>query len=535
MKKILCVVLALVMIMGLATTAFAAEAESNTFTISLVGNEATPTAGHTFTVYQIFTGKVHEGVLSDVKYGANYTPGDAKVGDPVPQADLDAIVDARAFADSLVDGNKLEGTYNTLSEANGWTLENVPAGYYLIVDTTETLPEGHTRSAYIVEVVEDVNIAPKNSTTTFSKKVKDTNDSTDTTGIDDNDWQDSADHDIGDEVPYQINASFADLSQYETYEVEFEDVMSPGLDFNNDLTISMTYTYKDADGNLQTETVDVTSAFTKTVTDPYQTSEEKYNGGTYISLKCEDIKALVEEDMLSASFTIDYTCDLNADAFTGEPGNPNKARVRFDREPDGEGKGETSWDVCIVFTFTTTVNKVDPELKPLTGAEFALAKFVANENGTETYKGVKGDWETLELVKNDEGTTFSFKGLDDGYYRITETKAPAGYNSIDPIYFTVTAEHQVEAEDPQLTNLQAEVVKADGTSYTEEELLSGNIAKFTVTKNDGKLSTDIINRSGTELPETGGIGTTIFYILGAALALGAVVVLVTRRRMTSEG
>ena len=183
--------------------------------------------------------------------------------------------------------------------------------------------------------------------------------------------------------------------------------------------------------------------------------------------------------------------------------------------------GTTPWDVNIVFTFKTDVNKVDEDKQPLTGAEFTLQKFVASAEGSTTYKGVTGDWADRALVKNETGTVFSFTGLDDGEYRITENKAPDGYNAIDPIYFTVTAEHTVDPAALQLTSLNADVVKSDGTAYTAAE------------KADGKLAVAVENKPGVVLPETGGIGTTIFYVVGGLMVLAAVVLLVTKKRMNT--
>ena len=94
MKKFVCIALALVMVLGLATTALAAD----TFTVELRDSASSPRAGHEFTVYQIFTGSMAvidgEDVLGEVKYGANY----GTAGNAVPQADLDAITDAADFA-----------------------------------------------------------------------------------------------------------------------------------------------------------------------------------------------------------------------------------------------------------------------------------------------------------------------------------------------------------------------------------------------------------------------------------------------------
>ncbi|MBQ2826921.1 MAG: isopeptide-forming domain-containing fimbrial protein [Clostridia bacterium] len=519
-RKIASLALALVMLFSLSVTVFAEEEtaplSAGNYTITIAGTDASPTAGHTYTVYQLFTGTlaVEDGnkILSDVKYGQNYTPDDTTTDTLVPKDVLDAITDANAFADSLVKGNLLEGHFAILNETNGWKIENVPAGYYLIVDTTETLPENDTRSAYIVQVVDDVTMAPKSSTTTIVKKVKDTNDSTGTT----TDWQDSADYDIGDTVPFQITTVFSNLSAYDSYgNIKIVDTMSKGLTYNNDVKVTINYAYLDEEGKTQEITKDATGSFTAS-TAAYTGDAEKYIGGTVLTLDCRDLKALANEghEILRATVTVDYTCELNENAATGAAGNPNKVKLIFYREPDVQH--ETPEDVNIVFTFKAEVNKVDEKSMPLTGAEFKLDKFIADENGTETYKNVKGNWNTLSLIKNDEGTVFSFNGLDDGEYRITEEKAPAGYNKIPAFAFTVTADHEILADDPKLTDL-----KADG----------GEIVKFTVTPEDGKIASNIMNKSGAILPETGGIGTTIFYIVGALLVVAAVVVLVTRKRM----
>lgn len=533
MKKALSLILTLVMVFALATTAFAAETD---FTIKLTGTTATPTAGHTYTVYQIFTGALSEtdGILSDVKYGKNYSPNDTAEGVAVPDADLEAITDANAFADKLINDELLEGeAFGTLNSENNWTLENVPAGYYLIVDTTENLPSVKdpntgeevydTRSAYIVQVVDDVDMAPKSGTVTVIKKVKDVNDSTGAGS----DWQDSADYDIGDTVPYQITATFTDINEFDAYEVEFTDTMSKGLTYNNNAVVTLDYKL------VGSNTVETKTIVLNITESDYTGEEEDYQGGKVYKFS-GDLVELAGAKIVNATVTINYTCTLNNDALTGEPGNPNKVNLKFNRNPEKPEQFTTPDDVNIVFTFKTDVNKVDPEKNPLTGAEFALEKFIASASGTVTYKGVQGDWSTLTLVKNDAGTVFSFKGLDDGYYRVTETKAPDGYNSIDPIYFTVTADHEVLADDPKLTNLEADVVKADGSAYTEQEIIDGNIASFTVTKADGNMSTKIVNKAGILLPSTGGIGTTMFYIIGAVLVLAAIVLFVTRRRMATS-
>ena len=139
---------------------------------------------------------------------------------------------------------------------------------------------------------------------------------------------------------------------------------------------------------------------------------------------------------------------------------------------------------------------------PLAGAGFTLYK-----------KNAEGEYVQVgEELVGEALTTFEWKGVDDGEYKLVETTTPAGYNTIEPIEFTVSAKHEILSDDPALTEL-------DGG-----ELFTGEV-------NTGALSADVENKSGITLPETGGMGTTLFYAFGSLLVLCAVVLLVTKRRM----
>ena len=178
-------------------------------------------------------------------------------------------------------------------------------------------------------------------------------------------------------------------------------------------------------------------------------------------------------------------------------------------------------DTVIAFTYKVVVNKVDENKKPLAGAEFTLEKYDA---ATQT-------WVAIKKVETEAGSVFTFKGLDDGNYRLTETVTPDGYNSIEPIEFTVTASHDIEWEtQDRLEVLNSLTGDAETGDIEVEEI---NEIKFTPIENNEGLTTDVINQSGVLLPETGGIGTTIFYIVGGLLAVGAVILLVTKKRMAT--
>lgn len=201
--------------------------------------------------------------------------------------------------------------------------------------------------------------------------------------------------------------------------------------------------------------------------------------------------------------------------------------LEFSNNPNNEQGGETGEtpdDKVIVFTYKTVINKTNENNEPLSGATFKLEKFVIASNGADTYKEQKGTWVEKASTTLNNGTTFSFKGLDDGYYRLTETEAPATYNKLkESIYFEISAIHETKAANPILTDLSGDKV-------------SGEIS-FTRKTGEGEedaLSADVVNKKGANLPETGGMGTTIFYIIGAILIIGSGVLMITRRRMSNN-
>ena len=502
MKKLTGVLLALVMTLSLATTAFADE---TTYSIT-INNSA---EGHTYEAYQIFTGDLAEKdgkkVLSNIVWGRGISEaGKTALGDAAAKAEtLKTEADAKAFAKEVAPYlTTAAGSANTVTDGK-YVISGLAAGYYLVKDKDDSLSgDADAYTEYIIRVVGDATAEPKSDVPEVEKKVKDINDSTDDAMTD---WQDSADHDIGDSVPFQLKATLADnVSSYTTYKVVFHDTLSKGLTYNTDAKVYIDGT--ETDGFTVTPTVNA-------------------DGTTTLTISCDDVKVLGAGN--SSVITVEYTATLNSNAVLGSAGNPNDVYLTYSNNPNksesgNNETGNTPKDTVIVFTYKTIINKVtknpdyDPEVEgseeyiPLTGAEFTLEKY-----NKETDK-----WEAITVVKNDKGTTFTFSGLDDGDYRLTETKTPAGYNTIDPIEFTVTAKHDVRSDDPALTSLSGNVTTGELT--------------FTSSTTEGSLSADVINNAGATLPETGGIGTTIFYVLGTILVLGAGVLLVAKKRMNSE-
>ena len=503
MNKLLALVLAMVMVLGLATTAFADESTTPTTYSITINNSAT---GHTYEAYQIFTGDLSGTTLSNIVWGSSISEdGKTALGDAAAKAEtLNNEADAKAFAKEVAPYlTSATGSANTVTDGK-YVISGLAAGYYLVKDQDNSLTgDNDSYTEYIVKVVSNTTATPKSSVPTVQKKVKDINNSTDDAMTN---WQDSADHDIGDSVPFQLKATLANnVSSYTTYKVVFHDTQSKGLTYNNDAKVYINGTE--------------TNGFTVNAT-------KNADGTTTLTVSCDDVKALGAGN--SSVITVEYTATLNENAVLGSAGNPNEVYLEYSNNPNkseaGDNEtGNTPKDVVIVFTYKTIISKVtknpnyDPQVEgskeyiPLTGAEFTLEKYNKETN----------EWKAITVVKNDEETTFTFTGLDDGKYRLTETKTPAGYNSIDPIEFTVTAEHDVLSDNPALTSLS-------GNATTGELTFKSNTT-------EGSLSADVVNNAGSTLPETGGIGTTIFYVLGGMLVVCAVVLMVSKKRMSAEG
>ena len=510
-KKLASLLLVLVMALSLAVTAFADE--STTYSITINNS----TAGHTYEAYQIFTGDLATNeagnkVLSNIVWGSGVSEaGQTALGDAAAKAEtLKTEADAKAFAKAVAPYlTTAAGSANTVTDGK-YVISGLAAGYYLVKDQDGSLTgDNDSYTEYIIQVVGNVTATPKSDVPKVQKKVKDINDSTDTTKTD---WQDSADYDIGDSIPFQLKATLADnVSSYTTYKVVFHDTLSKGLTYNNDAKVYI-------DG---TET----NGFTVTAT-------VNADGTTTLTVSCDDVKALGAGN--SSVITVEYTAKLNENAVLGSTGNPNKVKLEYSNNPNKSESGEnhetgkTPEDTVIVFTYQTIINKVDSENKPLTGAAFKLEKLIKGKDGAA------GTWTTVKEFTVDETTTsFTFSGLDDGQYKLTETKTPAGYNTIDPIYFVIEATHDVTADAPTLKTLNAYLTDANGNKQTEmKDGESVNIDLGTVDLTAGSITTTVVNKSGSELPSTGGIGTTIFYVLGGVLVLAAVVLLVTKKRMS---
>ncbi len=572
-KRLPAIILALILALAIAVPA-AAVGENYSITIQ---NDK---EGHTYEAYQIFAGTVssdagqagnEEGpMLGDIIWGdgvdagrtdellaalkANETIGALPgMDDAATAADVAAALDgtaaetAAAFADTVARYlAEPEGTATAPVEGS-YVIEGLPAGYYLVKDQDGSLEgDADTATEYIVQVLGNVTMEPKDSDIpTVVKKVHDEEyarvDQEGTYGIG---YNDVADWDIGDSVPFKLIGSIPDMSAYDTYEYILTDTLSNGLTLQED-TINVYIAVNSND-----EVRDYTPL---TEGDDYTlTLNDTENGGGSFSISFDDLKTAPYMEQGNRNYVIvTYDATLNTNAVIGLDGNPNSVDLQFSNNPNGEGLGRTPEDTVIVFTYELDGTKVDGENveTELEGAEFVLfngghTRVAHIQNGklvgwvelpagydSTNYKEIPYEaWETFDettsviMTSAAEGA-FGVSGLDDGTYYLMEIKAPTGYNLLETdleIVIAATTANGQNWNGTPANALTALTIAVDRGAAENGDAGTGTVALT------------VRNNQGATLPETGGMGTTLFYVLGALLVVGAGVLLVVKIRMRGE-
>lgn len=561
MKRTWAILLALVLTVALAVPGFAAE---GVYSITITNDKA----GHTYEAYQIFAGTVAsdaeqvgnetgpmlgniiwgtgvDGVAllaalraaDNGKYGACTTAADVA---KALGAEGATAADAAAFAE--IAAQHLTETHYDSTKGDGvYTISNLPAGYYLVKDRDGSLEgDADTATEYIVQVLGNVTMEPKDSDIpTVEKKVSEEDyrqdDGYGTT------YNDVADWDIGDSVPFKLIGSIPDMSAYNTYEYIFTDTLSNGLTLQEG-TINV-YIALGRDDEVR-EYTPLTEGEDYTLT-----LNNVENGGGSFSIAFDDLKTAPYIAEGNRNFVIvTYDATLNANAEIGLDGNPNSVYLEFSNDPNGDGLGRTTEDRVIVFTYELGGTKVDGENNAtLPDAQFVLfngghTRVAAVVNGklsgwselpvgysAANHEEIPDDaWAEVEnaTITSDEDGLFSVAGLDDGTYYLREIKAPDGYNLLEDdlkIVITATTTNGQTWNGAAATALAALTISVDDAAAENGE------------PDTGAVAITVENNGGSTLPETGGIGTTIFYAAGALLVLCAGVLLFVKLRMRKAG
>lgn len=509
MKKFLAILLSAMMLLAM-TASFAETA--TTYTITINGDK-----GHTYEAYQIFTGDLSGNVLSNIVLGDGVTANVLTIGEKTyTAADLAAALSGDApevaLADftTLVNAN-LATVAGTSKEVDGtYTIDGLEPGYYFIKDKDGSVPDGDAYTKFLVKIVKDITATPKTDKTTHEKKVfENVKPATDPkTGAAGNNYNDVADYSIGDTVPFALYSKVPELANFTHYEMIFHDVMSAGLTFD-------------------ASSVKVSVAGTELAASDYTVTTGTADGCTF-EVKIHELAG--KNYAKGAEIRVDFNATLNNQAIIGLDGNPNQSKLQFSNNPNvPTATTETPWDYVLVFTYELDVTKVDgaDTTKVLKDAEFVLqnakGSFVTvDANGKVT--GWVASKDAASVLKSDATGMFKVIGLDDGTYSLIETKAPEGYNLLSsPIEVVVAAttkndQNYAGVPSDALTALK---IKVDGSEA------NGDVKT-------GIVETDVENNVGATLPETGGIGTTLFYLLGGLMAAGSALTLIVRRRADAD-
>lgn len=577
-------------------------------------------ANHTYEAYQIFSGTYNAddenltniqwgtgvngtGIISDLKidptlkgYFANCTSAqdvanvlDTKVTDAetdtqrkVFEDDSDLTQDFVKVVGRHLLANQTSGTYD-----NG-QITGLADGYYLVQDASNpTMSDNSENSGaktrFVVSVVgEDINVTSKSSAPTVVKKVKENSD----TGSDykwghaegmlDEDYNDIADYNIGDDVPFKLYGTLpSTYADYEHYYYKFTD------NLGSEFTLADNASFKISVNGNEVVTLQLNGKkaydYSKD-TDIFIDASDNSN----ISITIEDIKQIAPN--ASDVITVEYVAKLNNTATIGLDGQVNGVKLDYSNNPnieynpktgdeeendktkpeypkdtkddkETEETGSTPWDGVIVFTYGIDIDKVkEDNTTKLANAKFAIykEKQITDTTTAKVYLAVDektGAIKELAVIPSkdiigaehgvwvsDADNNIEIRGLDAGTYYIEELDAPSGYNALkEDIKFnispTIMSERQnwIYSSDKStakdaLTNLSIGYASVSDTEFVDAG----------ATAETGYGTVKIVNKKGSELPSTGGIGTKIFYLGGGCMVAVAGIFLITKKRMGKE-
>lgn len=461
----------------------------------------------------------------------------------------------RYFVEELRDeivNQKLGGSLVTVTQTNaqgGITIGGLDYGYYIVDEVNVPNNNGHSAASLCM-----VNTA--NPTATVNIK-SDYPQVTKKIDEDDNEigWNDIADFEIGQTVPYKYNTTVPNMNGYHTYYLAFHDKMSEALTFNQEsvqikiTSLNKTYTLQNTEFVIQ----------------------KNVNGNTF-QVSIPNLKAIVDrefpesldndnQNQYGQAIELNYTATLNdkAASQTGRPGFENTVRVEFSNNPDSDGTGDTGftpWDTVVCFTYKIDGLKINNHDKTLEGAKFRLYSdkdcknevyvkesqdgyIVINRDslGGDDHTGGSVPGDAVEMVSNADGI-FKIFGLDQGTYWLKETDSPDGYRELlDPIEITITPTFTTDRD-----NYVAGAGATDQTLKTltatahMKEFLNGAFNEGTSNlKTDdetGTVNITVVNQVGTKLPVTGSSATVI--MLGAGVVLASIAIAKNKRKDSAE-
>ncbi|MBE6988125.1 MAG: isopeptide-forming domain-containing fimbrial protein [Ruminococcaceae bacterium] len=528
-KRMVSLVLIMAVFASMAVTAMAAG-----YSIVVKNtNEAVKIDGKTFYAYKIFEASYNSNTSSIVySYDAETCLNvvyNEKSGNELIEwlngVDSNSD-DVRAFADHVyteyIKDEEVTAKGTATASGETATIDLNEAGYYLVYCEGSAVDDGDTITAAVslTSTTPSVEISPKFDAPTIEKYIKHNEKDL---------WENVGDNQIGDIVEFKIISTVPDTYNYDSYTYIIHDEMDQGLTSKVNADSDVVIKVNDSGDSLADSL--------------YEVKVNPADGCTF-EIKV-DILAAIEAGKMKKGdkLHVYYKAELNSGAWIYSEGKQhNIAKLEYSNNPyaTGEGgttatTGETAEHVVYDWTYNIAVNKVDDKNNALEGAKFVLAEKEIDISDLEiNAEGVPTKTENLiGLVKitdgycmatsadNTDNVTYvidagsiMLRGLDDSEtYYLYEIKAPDGYNmATKPVTFKIDAEYNESGSET-----------------------ADNYPKFIVDETPvNEFKINIVNQAGTQLPTTGGMGTTIFYIMGTILVIGSAVLLVTRRRMKTE-
>lgn len=518
MKKVFAAAAAIATVFGLAATTVATANAADNATLTVSTTDA-KFAGKTVNAYKMFSATVSgdggavSHTLNDAwkpffKNSVGLTDvTDANVNDKANEY-VSKLTgkekDLTAFAAKA--SNWAQNTANSITADATATVSKIAAtdgkytatftgldyGYYVVAVPGATVADTNSQYAALVRVHSTtVSVDIKGALPTVDKKVQ-----VDGTG------KDATDAKIGDTLKFTLTSTIPDMSAYNTYTFNFKDTLSKGLTFG------------------QVDSVKVGDTALTTDTDYTVATAPADNGKTLLTVTMKNFKN--QQANVGKKITVTYTATLNKDAVVGGAGNVNSATIQYSNNPSTNGTGESEPSKVRVFTYGFTVDKYTGDqytdaATRLAGAKFTLApkngdpmSFVQVNAGSATanavYRVAKAGETGTTTITTPENGKVEFRGLENGEYTLTETKAPAGYNKLASAIGV-----KVHGQNNGTDTTHATVT----ITYNNDN----NGSNYDQTASNGVIP--VQNKSGVTLPGTGGMGTIAFTVIGVlVIALG---------------
>lgn len=518
MKKVFAAAAAIATVFGLAATTVAtANAAGGNATLTVSTKDA-KFAGKTVNAYKMFSATVSgdggavSHTLNDAwkpffKNSVGLTDvTDANVNDKANDY-VSKLKDSALTAFAAKASNWAQNTANSITADATATVSKIAAtdgkytatftgldyGYYVVAVPGATVADTSSQYATLVSVHStSVTAEIKGNLPTVDKKVQ-----VNGTG------KDATDAKIGDTLTFTLTSTIPDMSAYNTYTFNFKDTLSKGLTFGQVTSVKV----EGANSPL-------------TVNTDYTVTTPTASNNNTLTVAMKDFKTKQQVNA-GKKITVTYTATLNKDAVVGGAGNVNSATIQYSNNPSTNGTGESEPSKVRVFTYGFTVDKYTGDQYTDAATRLAGAKFTLAHKGGTAISFVKvADSATQNAVyrvaKADEAgatTTITtpangkveFRGLKNGEYTLTETKAPAGYNKLASA-IGVKVNGQNNGTDTTNATVTITYNNDNGNDYNQ-------------TASNGVIP--VQNKSGAILPGTGGMGTIAFTVIGVlVIALG---------------